>query len=306
MSLAQDVYLSRRSSESIIDRQDPVLYSNEAPTVGLKPDQAEFYSNNGFLFIDRLFNDTDVAIFRAELRRMAASAELQAYDEVITEPGSGAVRSIFRAHQLSPLFSLLSRDARILNIIHYLLGDRAYIHQSRINYKPGFVGKEFYWHSDFETWHMEDGMPRMRAISVAIALTENTEFNGPLIVIPGSHKHYVSCMGETPENHYQQSLKKQEYGVPDEESLKFLVEQGGMVSAKGAAGSVIFFDCNTMHGSNSNISPDPRSNVFFVYNSVQNALVEPFCGLKPRPEFIAARQVEPLEPVTPNYAVLSH
>ncbi|MGJ3249155.1 MAG: ectoine hydroxylase [Elainellaceae cyanobacterium] len=306
MSLTQDVYLSRRSGESIIDRQDPVIYSKEAPTVGLTPDQAKFYDANGFLFIDRLFDDTDVAIFRAELQRMAASTEIQASDEVITEPGSGAVRSIFRAHQLSPLFSLLSRDARILTIIQYLLGDRAYIHQSRINYKPGFVGKEFYWHSDFETWHMEDGMPRMRAISVAIALTENTEFNGPLIVIPGSHRHYISCMGETPENHYQQSLKKQEYGVPDDESLRFLVNQGGMVSAKGAAGSVIFFDCNTMHGSNSNISPDPRSNVFFVYNSVQNALVEPFCGLKPRPEFIAARQVEPLEPVTPNYAALSH
>jgi ectoine hydroxylase len=30
--------------------------------------------------------------------------------------------------------------------------------------------------------------------------------------------------------------------------------------------------------------------VFFVYNSVENALTQPFCGLKPRPEHIAARE----------------
>src|SRR3546814_10756649 len=44
---------------------------------------------------------------------------------------------------------------------------------SRLNYKPGFKGKEFYWHSDFETWHVEDGMPQMRALSMSILLAEN-------------------------------------------------------------------------------------------------------------------------------------
>lgn len=52
-----------------------------------------------------------------------------------------------------------------------ILGSEVYIHQSRVNYKPGYGGTGFYWHSDFETWHSEDGMPRMRALSVSIALT---------------------------------------------------------------------------------------------------------------------------------------
>ncbi|MES8739290.1 phytanoyl-CoA dioxygenase family protein, partial [Cutibacterium acnes] len=73
------------------------------------------------------------------------------------------------------------------------------IHQSRINLKNGFNGKEFYWHSDFETWHVEDGMPNMRAVSCSITLTDNTVYNGSLMVIPGSHKYFVSCVGETPE-----------------------------------------------------------------------------------------------------------
>jgi ectoine hydroxylase len=78
--------------------------------------------------------------------------------------------------------------------------------------------------------------------------------------------------------------------VPDPVSLQLLVEQGGIRSMTGKAGSVVFFDCNTMHGSNSNISPWPRANVFMVYNSVENALGSPKYGLDPRPEHIATRE----------------
>jgi ectoine hydroxylase len=191
---------------------------------------------------------------------------------------------------LSSAFNRLVADARLVNVARQILGSEVYVHQSRLNLKPGFSGKEFYWHSDFETWHVEDGMPRMRALSCVILLTENNEFNGPLMLIPGSHMHYISCVGQTPLDHYKQSLKKQEYGVPDQASLRFLVERGGIQAPKGQAGSVVFFDCNAMHGSNSNISPFPRSNLFFVYNSVDNALRAPRSGLLPRPEFIASRQ----------------
>src|SRR3546814_18361378 len=86
--------------------------------------------------------------------------------------------------------------------------DLVYIHQSRLNYKPGFKGKEFYWHSDFETWHVEDGMPRMRALSMSVLLAENTTHNGPLMLIPGSHQTYLTCVGETPDAHYLSSLKR--------------------------------------------------------------------------------------------------
>jgi len=46
------------------------------------------------------------------------------------------------------------------------------------------------------------------------------------------------------------------------------------------------------------MSPWPRSNLFFVYNSVENQLVEPFCGNKPRPDFLGNRtRTEALQPV---------
>jgi ectoine hydroxylase len=49
-----------------------------------------------------------------------------------------------------------------------------------------------------------------------------------------------------------------------------------------------------MHGSNGNITPFARTNVFLVFNSVENVLEAPFSGQPARPEHIASRHVAPL------------
>jgi ectoine hydroxylase len=201
-------------------------------------------------------------------------------------------------HELGRRLADLPRDPRLLDVARQILGSEVYIHQSRVNMKPALDGKEFYWHSDFETWHVEDGMPAMRALSCSVLLTDNTPFNGPLMLIPGSHRQFVACVGETPEDNYKKSLRRQEVGVPDPVSLRLLAEQGGLRAVTAPAGSVVFFDCNTLHGSGGNLSPWPRSNVFMVYNSVDNRLVAPFHGMDPRPEHIAARRsAAALEPL---------
>jgi len=303
MEITKHIYPSRMSSQpDILDRLEPIVYSDSPPPASLTPEQIEFYNNNGFLFLESFFSPQEVEVFNQETERLAACEEIKNSEYTFTEVGTEIVRSIFSVQKFSPVLDRLSRDKRILDIVHYLVGDRVYIHQSRINFKPGFSGSGFYWHSDFETWHIEDGMPQMRAVSAMISLTENTESNGPLMVIPGSHKKFVSCIGETPKDNYQQSLKEQRYGLPDPASMTQLVEENGLLTLKGAPGSVVFFDCNTIHGSNNNISPYPRINIFFVYNSVQNTLEEPVGGLKPRPEFIAAREnISPLIAIAPNY-----
>ena len=70
------------------------------------------------------------------------------------------MRSVFAVHRSSALFASISEDPRLLSLAQNILGDDVYIHQSRLNYKPAFHGREFFWHSDFETWHAEDGMPQ--------------------------------------------------------------------------------------------------------------------------------------------------
>lgn len=292
MMPSQDVYPTRtQHSAGILARQDPVVYAHEAtPAVQIDDAQRATYQENGFLLMPALFNAKEVAYLFDAMQTMRAAFSNAGRNEVIAEPGSGEVRSIFNVHRLNDVFANLVRDPRVLNVAREILGSEVYIHQSRINYKPGFTGKEFYWHSDFETWHSEDGMPAMRALSCSILLTDNSVSNGPLLLIPGSHHHYVSCMGETPDENYKTSLKRQDVGVPEQILLRQLADTGGITACAGQAGSVVFFDCNTMHGSNGNITPYPRSNVYFVYNSIVNQLDAPRCGLTPRPEFVAARE----------------
>lgn len=298
--IERDPYESRVGSvPELAERADPVVYARPDAKGPLTPEQVRQYDRQGFLEIDDLFEPGELDTMVAELERLRlASTEIDP-DTLILEPQSRELRSIFAIHAQSRVFARLASDERLAGIARYLLGDDVYIHQSRLNYKPGFFGKEFYWHSDFETWHVEDGMPRMRALSVSLTLTRNTEYNGPLMLIPGSHRRYVRCVGETPDDHYKQSLRKQEYGVPDPGSLRQLYEEGGIATPTGAAGKLVVFDCNTMHGSNSNISPLPRSNVFLVYNSVSNRLVTPFGNKPPRPEFVATRaSFKAIEPVS--------
>ncbi|MBB3113427.1 ectoine hydroxylase [Paenibacillus phyllosphaerae] len=285
-----DRYPSRVAQEpSILRRSDPIVYSKWSTDSPLTQEQSSFYERNGYLFLENFFSPAEVEDWKAELKRLQKQYREGEAEHVIREPGSDEVRSIFAVHDHNPVFRGLSAHPKLTAIMEYLLGSKTYIHQSRINFKPGFTGKEFYWHSDFETWHVEDGMPAMRALSCSIALEDNNPYNGPLMVMPGSHNKFVSCVGRTPENHFKQSLRKQEYGVPDQESLTFLAQNYGIDMPVGKAGSVLLFDCNVMHGSASNISPYPRSNVFLVYNSVENRLVRPYSGQQPRPEYIAAR-----------------
>ena len=290
MTGRKDLYPSRVSSEPrFLPRVDPVIYSTYSETAPLTHDQYEAYERDGFLFLEGLLSEDEVADLLEESARLRSGGCELDPDTVFKEMESGDIRSIFRVHAQSTVMKALAADPRIAGLASFLLGDQVYLHQSRLNYKPGFRGKEFYWHSDFETWHVEDGMPRMRALSMSVLLTDNHEYNGPLMLMPGSHKTFVTTIGETPEDHYRQSLRRQEIGVPDDESLTRLYERGTIATPKGRAGSVVVFDCNTMHGSASNITPLPRSNAFFVFNAVSNRLEAPFGEMAPRPEFVAAR-----------------
>ena len=286
---AEDRYPSRVSDRpQVTDRKDPVVWGS-AGDGPLSPAELRFYEDNGYLSFEQLLSAGELEACLAELDFLRRDEAVKDAPEAVIEPDSRELRSVFAIHRRSDVLRRLCAHPKLVAIAQQLLGSEVYIHQSRINYKGGFRGKEFYWHSDFETWHVEDGVPAMRMVSCSISLTPNTPHNGPLMIVPGSHQRYVSCVGETPDDNYRSSLKRQEVGVPDDASLTRLVEEFGITAPIGAVGSVTFFECNVMHGSNSNITPMPRSNAFIVYNSVENTPVEPFCGLSPRPDFIAER-----------------
>jgi len=288
-----DPYPSRQESVArFLPRREPVV-SGTVDAGPLNQRQLDEFEANGFLVLPELLSANEVERCLSEIELIRSNRDWLSRPEAVIEPEADALRSLFAVHRLSDFFAAVSSDERIVRRAMQILGSDVYITQSRVNLKPGFSGKGFYWHSDFETWHVEDGMPRMRAVSCSILLTENNRHNGPLMLVPGSHRHFLTCVGETPDEHYRQSLRSQKFGVPDDANLQTLIDDGGLRSALGPAGTVIFFDCNTMHGSGSNISPWPRSNLFFVYNRVDNRLERPFCDKAPRPEFLAAREYCP-------------
>ncbi|CAI4155055.1 ectoine hydroxylase [Streptomyces albidoflavus] len=289
-----DLYPSRTATEVTIPRKDPVVWSPQDAPGPITRSDLQSYEDNGFLAVEELITPEEVGVYRSELDRLVADPLIRADERAIVEPKSEKVRSVFEIHKISEIFAGLVRDERLLGRARQILGSDVYVHQSRINVKPGFGASGFYWHSDFETWHAEDGLPRMRAVSVSIALTENYDTNGGLMIMPGSHRTYVGCNGVTPKDNYKRSLQMQDAGIPSDEVLTEFADRHGIKLFTGKAGSATWFDCNAMHGSGDNITPYPRSNVFIVFNSVDNAAEEPFAAPVRRPEFIGARDFTPV------------
>lgn len=263
----------------------------------LDEQQLDSYAEDGFLQIPGVLSPSEVEHVRHELRQMIGRPEVRNDERTIVERASNNVRSLFQVHQSSRVIARLAADRRIAGMARQILGSDVYVHQSRVNFKPAFEGNGFSWHSDFETWHTEDGLPNMRTVSFSISLTDNFTYNGPLLLIPGSHRTYIGCVGETPKDNYRSSLRAQKLGVPERQHLTRLYEEAGrsVKVCTGRAGGVVVFDCNTMHASPSNISPVARSNVFLVFNSVENTPTDPFAAPARRPEYLASRDFAPVE-----------
>ncbi|MFB7777368.1 ectoine hydroxylase [Streptomyces bauhiniae] len=289
-----DLYPSRGATEVRLPRKDPVVWGTPDTPGPIQAAELEGFERDGFLTVDQIITPAEVQVYRRELDRLVADPAVRADERSIVEPQSGEIRSVFEVHRLSELFANLVHDERVVGRARQILGSEVYVHQSRINVKPGFGAGGFYWHSDFETWHAEDGLPHMRTVSVSIALTENYDTNGGLMIMPGSHKTYLGCAGATPKDNYKKSLQMQDAGTPSDEALTDLAGEHGIRLFTGPAGSATWFDCNCMHGSGDNITPFPRSNVFIVFNSVENTAVEPFAAPVRRPEFIGARDFTPV------------
>ena len=289
----EDDYPSRIGHPpELLRRRDPVVHPGG--TGPLDPAAVRRFDERGYLDVEAVFDADEVVALDRELDDLVTSMGEADRHRLIIEPGSDEIRSIFAFHADDGPLAGVVRDDRLAGVARQLLASDIYVHQSRVNRKPGFRGKDFQWHSDFETWHTEDGMPRPRCLSASIALTDNHPFNGPLMVMPGSHHWYVTCPAATPPANHESSLQVQQVGVPDDHSLTELYDRCGIQQCTGPAGSVTFFDSNLMHASASNISPLPRRNLFVVFNSVENTLRQPYAAAEPRPEHVASRDFTPV------------
>lgn len=250
----------------------------------------ERYQREGFLFFPEYLPPTEIDAMRAELPAIFAEDTPRR----VLEEGGKVVRSVYGSHMGNPIFRQLARDPRLVGPAVRLLDSEVYIHQFKINAKAAFGGDKWEWHQDYVFWRKEDGMPTARVVNVTIFLDQVNEFNGPLLLIPGSHQEDVIDVDGRPEIPvaYHNSpawitnlTAQLKYALP-REAVTRLVTQYGIVAPKGPAGSVLIFHGNLVHGSVQNISPFERTIVCVTYNSIHNTLP---VREKMRPEFLANR-----------------
>ncbi|RPF21538.1 ectoine hydroxylase [Myceligenerans xiligouense] len=289
-----DVYPTRTGGEFLLMPREDFVVHGTADDGPLDGEELEDFTQNGYLTFPEFFTPTEVTALGDELERMATDPEILAQDSTIVDQASHEVRTIFGVHRTSEVFHAVAHDPRLVDRARQILGTDVYIHQSGANTKPGLTGDDVYWHSDFETWHAEDGMPRMRAVSFTIALSDFHSFNSPLMIMPGSHTTYVSCGDIVPTQQEKALLDMHGSGTPSPAALEQLADRHGIEVLEGGPGSAVLFDSNSMHGSGGNISPYPSSTLYFVYNSVENEPVEPYSGQARRPEFLGARDFTPV------------
>ncbi|RVW00958.1 phytanoyl-CoA dioxygenase family protein [Rhodococcus spongiicola] len=281
-----DQYATRVEGEpEIRDRMDPCVWGLPSTP------ELEGFAERGYLQRYGVISSATVEACLAEIERVQEDPRLEGDERIIREEHKTAVRSIFDIDLLSTVVREAISESGAEELAREILGSEVYVHQSRLNYKPGFQGGAFYWHSDFETWHAEDGMPIPRAVSASIALTRNEAYNGPLMIIPGSQRLFVQCAGKTPVNYHRRSLvtTTPQIGVPSQDVVTELWNSFGIDMLTGPVGSMTMFDSNVMHASGGNITPIPRANIFVVFNSVENRLGQPFAAGATRPPYLARR-----------------
>jgi ectoine hydroxylase len=243
------------------------------------------FDHEGYLFFPGLFSADEIKVLVDEVPQLYARREV--YN--VREKDSDAVRTKFAAHLYSEPFARLARHPRMVEPVMDLFDEKVYMHQFKINGKAAFAGDVWQWHQDYGTWLNDDLMPTERAMNVAIFLDEVNEYNGPLMFIPGSHKKGVI------EARHDLTTTSYPLWTVDDELIAKLVERaggknGGIVSPKGPAGSMILFHSCLVHASSSNLSPWNRVSVYLSLCAVSNHIRR-----FKRPEYIAHRDFAPIE-----------
>ncbi len=251
----------------------------------LTPEQRAQFERDGYLFFPGHFSPEETRTLTDAVPALYSKRE--AFN--VREKGSDAVRTNFAAHLISEPFARLARHPRMVGPVMDLFEEAVYMHQFKINGKMAFEGQVWQWHQDYGTWLNDDLMPTERAMNVAIFLDDVTEHNGPLMFIPGSHRKGVV------DARHDLTTTSYPLWTVDNELIGQLVEraggkEGGIVSPKGPAGSMILFHSCLVHASGSNLSPFNRVAVYLSLCAVSNHIRR-----HKRPEFIAHRNFAPIE-----------
>jgi len=250
----------------------------------LTDEQCADYHRDGFIFLPGLIPIEEISRARDELEGLSSLTRR----EVIMENDGVTVRSVMNPHVFSDLFARFVRHPALLGPVQQLLEREVYLFQCILNMKRPFSGDIWQWHQDYPTYLHDDEMPEPRAVNALVFFDDVVEFNGPLMIVPGSHKEpaHEAAVDEKTTSY---ALRAIDLSVVDR-----LARNRGIVAPKGRPGSVILAHTNFVHGSGPNLSPWPRTLASVTFNAIDNKH-----GHSRRPDWVVCNDFTPLEPIVP-------
>ncbi|MEY9860746.1 ectoine hydroxylase [Catenulispora sp. GAS73] len=251
------------------------------------------YDEHGWFRFPYRFTGDSVAL----LRERVASISAQSRPEVVHEKGGNAVRAIHGCHDFDEACAALVHCSALVSLATALIGaPAAYVYQFKVNLKPAREGAAWPWHQDFAFWSEEDGMPRPDAVNIAISLDEMHEGNGPMILIPGTHR--LGLFDLPPKKSHGSEEDWRSHVAADlaytvnADRAETLARKHGKRLVLGRTGSIHVFHPSIIHSSSDNLSADGRALLLITYNAVGNAPTR-----TTRPSFLVSRNCDPLVPV---------
>ena len=232
-----------------------------------------FYKKNGYLVKHNLISKNIINKLNKKIEFFKSKKIYSNHFEYLTFNKKKYCVRLKDPHKVDKLFNDLSKNNKIITILSELLGGSVRFHHSKLNFKPpsskaGLVD----WHQDWAFYpHTNDDL-----IAIGVYLEDCFEINGPLKVIPGSHKLKIF-------NHHEKN-----YFVGKINTKKEKINTKKSVSLLGTAGSVTFHHVRTLHSSALNLTNNFRPLLLFGYSAVdswplcydQDSSIDPNINLK--------------------------
>jgi phytanoyl-CoA hydroxylase len=166
--------------------------------MSLSPQQIAFFRENGYLVLEKLFEEEELEALRRRAEWIASGEAThvpEQYRQVEPQVMEGALAAESYALSLRKLSHMAwydevmlahARDPRITDRVAALLGPDLKLYQDQLFMKPPRVGSRQKYHQDQPLgFHID---PPERMVTCWLALDDATLENGCLRVLPGTHQ----------------------------------------------------------------------------------------------------------------------
>src|SRR6516225_1432820 len=153
------------------------------PDLTLNAQQIEQFHRDGFVFVEKLFNDEELDL----LRRIARADQQLTQKAAGRRDGQGGVVKLTVDNEVGDdIYGAIVRSRRIVDSMEKLLGGEVYHYHHKMILKEPKVGGAWEWHQDYGYWY-HNGCLSPDLASCMIAVDRATKANGCLQVLRGSH-----------------------------------------------------------------------------------------------------------------------